>query len=506
MKEFIVNVTSLETRIALLENQRLAELTIERQENRSLVGNIYKGRVDSIVPGIQAAFIDIGFEKNGFLYVSDIAGTEGTGDFVLEDGVARLSARGKRGKQPSIENLLKKNQHIMVQVSKDRLGSKGVRLTNFITLPGRYVVLMPTVKQLGVSRKIDDDAERERLKAILQQVRPKGIGLITRTAGEGRKKADFQNDVKYLMKVWDEVRIKMESVKGPALLHEDLGPIQRIVRDSFTSEIDRFTIDDQSEYDRILQFLEAFAPHLKRRVKLHSGNQPLFDKCGVEQEIEKALRRKVSLKSGGTICIDQTEALVAIDVNTGKFTGKSQLEETVLKTNLEAADEIARQVRLRDLGGIIVVDFIDMEYERHRRELLKRLREALKEDRAKTTVSEVSELGMIEMTRKRVKHNLIKALSQPCPYCEGSGMVRSVTTMTFDILRKLQSLFCRTKEKSIIIQVHPDVARRFRTENKKDLDSLLGRFEREAAIESVSDFHIHDVKVLSVRSRAEIKM
>jgi ribonuclease G len=506
MKEFVINVDSLETRIALLEDKRLSELSIERQENRSIVGNIYKGRVDSIVPGIQAAFIDIGFEKNGFLYVSDIAGIEGTGDFELEDGVVRPKNRGRRAKQASIETLLKKNQHIMVQVSKDRLGTKGVRLTNFITLPGRYVVLMPTVNQLGVSRKIDSDEERDRLKHILQTVRPKGMGLITRTAGEGKKKADFANDVKYLSKVWDKVLDKMETAKGPTLLHEDLGPILRIVRDTFTNEIERLNIDSDAEHARIQSFLDTFAPNLKKRCKLYEGPEPIFEKFGLETEIEKTLRRKVHLKSGGYLCIDQTEALVAIDVNTGKFTGKTRLEETVFKTNLEAADEIAHQVRLRDMGGIIVIDFIDMEQEKNRRELMRRLREALRHDRAKTTISEVSELGMIEMTRKRVKHNLIKALSQPCPYCEGSGMVRSVTTMTFDILRRLQSLFCKSKEKEFILQAHPDVARRLRTENKDLLDAIAKRFNREITIESVSDFHIHDIKIISPRTRKEIAL
>jgi len=504
MKEFVVNVTPLETRIALLEDKRLTELTVERQESRSLVGNIYKGRVDSIVPGIQAAFIDIGFEKNGFLYVSDIAGTEGTGDFVLEDGVARPKTRSRRAAQYTIDKLLKKNQNVMVQVSKDRLGTKGVRLTNFITLPGRYMVLMPTVKQLGVSRKIENDKERDRLKKILQEVRPKGVGLITRTAGEGRRKSDLQNDVKYLAKVWDQVKHKMETMKAPCLLHEDLSPILRVVRDSFGPDVDRLTVDEEDEYNRILRFLDTFAPNLRKRCRYYSGIRPIYEKFEVEPEIDKALRHKVFLKSGGHIVIDQTEALVAIDVNTGKFTGKSRLEETVLRTNLEAAEEIARQVRLRDLGGIIVIDFIDMELERNRRELLKRLRDALKADRAKTTISEVSELGMIEMTRKRVKHNLLKALSQQCPYCEGSGMVRSVTTMVATTLRALQSLFCKSKEKSVILQVHPDLARRLRDENKNLLDSLASRFEREIAVESVSDFHIHDIKVLSARTRKEL--
>ncbi|HOE66721.1 MAG TPA: Rne/Rng family ribonuclease [Candidatus Hydrogenedentes bacterium] len=502
MKEIVINVTSLETRIALMEDKRLVELSIERSENRSVVGNIYKGRVDSVVPGIQAAFIDIGFEKNGFLYVSDIAGAEGTGDFDFEEGTAKPRAR--KGKQPGIETILKKNQSIMVQVSKDTLGTKGVRLTNYVTLPGRYIVLMPTVKHLGVSRKIENEKERDRLKKIMQEVRQPGVGMITRTAAEDKSKAELHADIKYLMKIWQKSKNKMESMKGPCLLHEDLTPVLRLVRDTFTNDIDKLTIDDEQEYGRILNFLDNFAPSLKKRCKLHNVKKPIFEKFEIEPEIQKALNRKVYLKSGGHICIDQTEALVAIDVNTGRFTGSKHLEETVFKTNLEAADVIARQVRLRDLGGIIVIDFIDMQYERNRRELIKRLQDALKDDRAKTTVSEVSELGMIEMTRKRVKHNLIKALSQPCPYCEGMGLVRSVTTMTATVLRQLENLFCHTKEKRIIVQVHPDVARRLRHESKELLDDIAARFDREIQVESVSDFHIHDIKVVSARTRKEI--
>lgn len=504
MIEFVINASPLETRVALLEDKRLTELTIERQENRSLVGNIYKGRVDSVVPGIQAAFVDIGFEKNGFLYVSDIASATGGGDLDYVDGTAKVNKRGRPGKPPPIESILKRNQSIMVQVAKDTLGTKGCRLTNFVTLPGRYTVLMPTVRHLGVSRKIESDKERDRLKRILQQVRPKGLGLISRTAAESRKKADFEDDVKYLTKVWSKIGNKMETAKAPSLLHDDLSPVLRAVRDQFTSDVSRLTVDSETEYSRILNFLDSFAPSLKKRCKLYRGKTPLFDRMGIEDEIKKALQRKVFLKSGGHICIDPTEALVAIDVNTGKFTGKKNLEDTVFHTNLEAADEIARQVRLRDIGGIIVIDFIDMRYERNRRELIKRLQDALKNDRSKTTISEISELGMIEMTRKRVKHTLATALSQTCPYCEGSGIVRSVTTMTLDLLRRLQSLFSKSKEKSVIIQVHPDVARRLRTENKEQLDDIADRFDRDVTVESVSDFHIHDIKILSTRTRKEI--
>jgi ribonuclease G len=505
MKEYVINVDPLETRIALLEEEKLAELTIERQESRSIVGNIYKGKVENVIPGMQAAFINIGFEKNGFLYVTDIAGVEGTTDITLEDGVPKPQTRARRARR-SIETLLTEGQYIMVQVVKEQLGTKGARLTNYITIPGRYVVLMPTLNHLGVSRKIESAKERDRLRKILSQVRPKGLGLITRTAGENAAQADRQADVKYLLREWDRVKSKYEQSQKPTLLREDLGPILRTIRDRFSAEITRVTLDSHVEFSRALNFLDTFAPDLRKRVKLYKNKRPIFDKMGIEAEIEKALRRKVFLKNGGHICIDQTEALIAIDVNTGKFTGRKQLEDTVFQTNLEAAEEIARQVRLRDMGGIIVIDFIDMQYEKNKRELLRRLMEALKKDRAKTTMSEVNELGMVELTRKRVKHNLIKALSQTCPYCEGSGMVRSVTTMTFDTLRQLQNLMCTSREKHLILQVHPDVARRLRVENKELLDAIAQEFSREITIESVSDFHIHDLKVLRARSRQDIAL
>lgn len=504
MKELVINVSPLETRIAILEDGHLAELHIERAENRSLVGNIYKGRVDSVVPGIQAAFVDIGFEKNGFLYVSDIAeANEGDVDFV--DGTAKVRKSRSRANHPPIESILKRNQSIMVQVAKDTLGTKGCRLTNYVTVPGRFTVLMPTVSHLGVSRKIEDGRERDRIRRILKDVRPKGVGLICRTAAEGKEKSEIEDDARYVSKVWSTVNRKMDKAKAPSLLYGDLGPIRRIVRDRFTSEFGKLTVDDETEYNNILDFLDNFAPNLKKNVKLYKQRRPLFDRMGIESEIDKALNRKVVLPSGGHICIDPTEALVSIDVNTGRFTGKTNLEDTVFKTNLEAADEIARQVRLRDIGGIIVCDFIDMRYERNRRELLRRMQDALRDDRSKTTVSEVSELGLIEMTRKRVKHTLTNALSQTCPYCEGSGHVRSVTTMTFDLIRRLQETFCDSKEKSVIVQVHPDVARRLRNENKNLLDDVAAEFEREISVESVADFHIHDVCLLSERTRKVIK-
>ncbi|HOQ89170.1 MAG TPA: Rne/Rng family ribonuclease [Candidatus Hydrogenedentes bacterium] len=496
-----VNVSPMEIRIALIEENRLAELVIEREENRSLVGNIYRGRIDAILPGIQAAFVDIGEGKNGFLYVSDIAGTEGTGDIELVDGVPRARTKAGRARQQPIESMLKRDQFIMVQVVKDSLGTKGPRLTNFITLPGRYVVLMPTVKTLGVSHKIESGRERERIKRILREIRPEGMGLIGRTACEDAGEDALREDVAFLTRAWEEVKRKYERTQRVTLLREDLGPILRYMRDRLSDEHEQVIVDDEFSYEKVLSFLDQFAPKLRRRVKLYTGREPLFEKEGIEEEISKALRRTVPLKSGGYICIDQTEALVAIDVNTGRFTGKKHLEETVLQTNLEAAEEIARQVRLRDMGGIIVIDFIDMEVPQNRRKLMETFTAALKRDHAKYTLSEISELGMIEMTRKRVKHNLVKMLSQPCPYCEGSGMVRSVTTVTFDVLRRLQSLFCRTREQHVILQVHPDIAERFQGENAEHLNRLCAAFDRQVTVEPQDTLHIHDWRVLKARSR-----
>jgi len=500
MKELVINVEPLETRIALLENQKLTELMIERAEAPSIVGNIYKGRVDSIIPGIQAAFIDIGIKKNGFLYVSDIS--TDFEDIILDEGmVPRPLHRKTVTGPPRIQNILHTNQNLMVQVVKDQIGNKGARLTTFITIPGRYVVLFPTINATGISRKIESEKERERLRKIMNQIKPKGMGIVFRTAAENKPREDLENDVMYLLRVWEEVNEKYHTLKGTGLVREDLNPILRIVRDRFTKEIQRLTIDNSSQYEKIINFLDILEPALKKRVRLYKLKNPIFEKMNIEREIDKILQRNVQLKSGGYITIDLTEALVAIDVNTGSFTGKKELEETILQTNLEAAEEIARQVRLRDLNGIIVIDFIDMALEQNRKKLLNHFINLLKNDRARITVSEISELGMIEMTRQRLKQNVIKTLSQPCPYCYGRGHIKSITTVLLDILRKLKSMFVVNKEKKFILQTHPDIAKRLREENEPLLESLQKEFQKEILIESVSDFHIEDYRILSARNR-----
>jgi len=327
------------------------------------------------------------------------------------------------------------------------------------------------------------------------------MGIVFRTAAENKLPEDLENDVMYLLRVWEGVNEKYRALKGPGLVREDLNPILRIVRDRFTKEMQRLTIDNSLQYEKIINFLDILEPALKKRVRLYKLKTPIFEKMNIEREIDKILQRNVQLKSGGYITIDLTEALVAIDVNTGSFTGKKELEETILQTNMEAAEEIARQVRLRDLNGIIVIDFIDMSLEQNRKKLLNHFNNLLKNDRARITVSEISELGMIEMTRQRLKQNVIKTLSQPCPYCYGRGHVKSITTVLLDILRKLKSMFIVNKEKKFILQTHPDIAKRLREENESIIEGLQKEFSKEIIIESVSDFHIEDFRILSARNR-----
>ncbi|MCX8064657.1 MAG: Rne/Rng family ribonuclease [Candidatus Hydrogenedentes bacterium] len=500
MKELVINVEKLETRIALLENNKLAELIIERAEAPSLVGNIYKGRVEDIVAGIQAAFINIGTGKNGFLYVSDIS--KEFEDFTIDEEMVPkpIYKKGFQG-PPKIQDLIRENQYLLVQVVKDQIGNKGARLTTFITLPGRYVVLFPTINATGISRKIDSEKERERLKKIIQQIKPKDMGIVLRTASNNKPLEDLKNDVDYLLRLWEQIQNKFHSLKGPGLIREDLSPILRVVRDRFTKEINRLTIDDAYYYEKILKFLDILDPHLKTRVKLYKLKTPIFSKMNIEKEIEKLFHRNVPLKSGGYITIDLTEALVAIDVNTGSFTGKKELEETILQTNLEAAEEIARQVRLRDLSGIIVIDFIDMTQEQNRKKLLNHFLESLKNDRAKITISEITQLGMIEMTRQRVKQNVVKTLSQSCPYCEGKGYIRSVTTVMMEISRRLKEISVTAREKKFILQAHPAIIKRYREEYSEILDDFCKKNNIEINLESVSDFHLEDYRILSGKSR-----
>ncbi len=474
-KELLINSTTSEIRVAVLEDGQLAEIFVERRKNRGIVGNIYKGRVTKVLPGMQSAFVDVGLDKDAFLYVADVSEDmeefESFGSFDEESSeepppaiaavdAGELPAKSKRGSHASIDELLRENQEILVQVVKETIGGKGARITTHVTLPGRYLVFMPSVKHVGVSRRIENEEERERLKKILTDIsaQKKGAGgFIVRTAGEGRGEEEFTADRKYLMRLWDQIRKKGEKAGAPSLVHRDLDLVLRVVRDVFSADFATLWVDSVEEYQRVVEFLDQIQPDRVAKVRLYRKKFPIFEEFGVESEIEKALRPKVWLKSGGYIVVNQTEALVSIDVNTGKFVGKKRLEDTVFKTNLEAVREIVRQLRLRDLGGIIVADFIDMEEEENKKTLVAALEEELKKDRSKTKILGLSEFGLVEITRKRTKPSLERVLTRGCPYCDGTGRIKTDETICSEIRREIMKTPDVGPGQELLVRVHPDV-------------------------------------------------
>jgi ribonuclease G len=455
-REIVINADPHETRIAVLEDASLVELFVERADDRRLVGDIYKGKVNAVLPGIQAAFIEIGMPKTAFLHSSDML--ESMVDFEMFDIDEAGSRPDHSREELNIEDYLQKGQEVLVQVIKEPIGTKGPKVSGRLSLPGRYLVLMPGLNHIGVSRKIVDRDERQRLKAILQDLKPNHAGLICRTAAEGRSRKEAEADVKYLVDLWKQIEESAANSEAPALVHREMEMTTGLIRDLFTEDIDRLVIDNKEAYRQILSYLKAFSPELKGRIKLYKGDGPIFDEYGIETEIEKSLERKVWLKKGGYIVIDHTEALVAIDVNTGRFTGKKSQEETILKTNLEAAEEIARQLRLRDMGGIIVIDFIDMEQETSKRQVLDILRTAMRRDRARTKVYAISELGLVEMTRQRERPSLLHYFSEDCPSCGGAGKVLSLNSVLMKVDRFLRRVSAHSKEKQIQLRLHPDAA------------------------------------------------
>ncbi len=453
-REIVINATKHESRIAVLDEGQVVELWVERTRHRIIVGNIYKGRVTKVLPGMQSAFVDLGLDRDAFLYVSDVLEdfeeyeSESPDDLTLEE-VAQPRP------EASISDLLREGQEIVVQVSKDTIAGKGARITSHITLPGRFLVYMPTVNHIGVSRRIENEEERLRLKQILERIRPQSGGFIVRTAGERHDEEEFRADMKYLTEVWEQIRRRAEKASAPTLIHYDLDLVLRTIRDVLTPEFKSVWVDSVEQYQRIVEFLDQIQPALVSRVRLYRRDEPIFDEFGIESQIAKALNSKVWLKSGGYIVINQTEALVAIDVNTGKYVGKKNLEETVFRTNLEAVKEIVRQIRLRDLGGIIVLDFIDMEDPGNRAALFEAFENEIKKDRSKTKILQISEFGLIEMTRKRVRQSLERSLTQPCPYCVGSGRIKSNTTISLEIWRELMKLRDLHEGEDVIVRVNP---------------------------------------------------
>jgi ribonuclease G len=509
----VVNAEGPEIRVALIEKGILAEIYIERKRERGIVGNIYLGKVSRVLPGMQAAFVDIGVEKAAFLYVADVRGSSEDmkalfredADEREEDDELPRDEMLRATRNAKIEDLLKEGQQVLVQVAKDPIGTKGARSTTYVSLPGRHLVYMPTVDHVGISRRIASEKERKRLRDIVDSMRPQGTGFIVRTVAEGVPEADLRADMDFLIKLWNQLLGRAQNQKPPKLLYKDLDLLLRTVRDTFTEDVEKLIIDEKVEYDRVMKFVGAFMPQFQHKVELYSGREPIFDGYGLEAEIDRALERKVFLKSGGSLIVDQAEACTIIDVNTGKFVGKrkSSLEETLTKNNLEAAREVAEQLRLRNLGGIIIVDFVDMEKESNRRKVAKAFEEALKTDRARTSVSRISEFGMIEMTRKRTRESLGRLLTEPCFYCEGKGYLKSKMTICYEILRELRRNGDSFDADTLVVAAHPDIAHLLVTHDQEYVDELEKRLQKKIQVRPKQGIHLTEYEIGGPKSEGK---
>jgi ribonuclease G len=485
--EIVMNITERETRLGLVEDGQVVEIHIERKGERGIVGNIYKGRVIKVLPGMQAAFVDIGLPRAAFLYVGDVhphvhdlnfmAQEEEDEDPEPQDEQIRDDMAEQLHTFTPIEELLQEGEDILVQISKEPLGSKGARVTSHISIPGRHLVFMPTVDHVGISRRIENEQERQRLKEIITHIKPPSCGIIVRTVSEHETAEKLDDDLNFLQGTWQRILEKEKVVPACSLIYEDLDLCLRGVRDLFTENVTRLVVDAREQFSRILEFMDTFMPALKPCVDLYEGDEPIFEKFGIEMELNKALGRKVWLKSGGYINIDFTEALVAIDVNTGRYVGKRNLQETILKTNLEAAREIAYQLRLRNIGGIIIVDFIDMDRPVDREKVSNSLQEALKRDKQKTNILKISELGLVQMTRKRTRESLTRTLCESCPYCEGKGFVKSETTVCYEILRAIASDIADNRSSAIRVSAHPEVVKLLFEQEREQLEAIQKKYD-----------------------------
>lgn len=462
-KEILMQVEEDETKVAVIEDGKLVEIYLERAPDRRMLGNIYKGTVKNVLPGMQAAFVDIGQEKNAFLYVDDALAFNS-----WQEGHRILS---KEVVHPNIHDIIKVGQEIVVQIAKEPTGTKGARVTTQLTVPGRYLVLMPTVDYVGISRRISEEKERERLRAIAESIKPDKMGLIVRTVAAGAEQEELAQDIEGLMKIWQRIKQRARQSSAPVLIHKDLELVQRILRDVFSEDVDRLSVNNRTVKEKVEEFLDVMDVNLKGRVYLcDTGN--LFARFDIEQEIAQALKRKVWLKSGGYIVIDELEALTAIDVNTGKYVGSTDLEDTVLTTNSEAAREVARQIRLRNIGGIIIIDFIDMQNSAHREEILRILNEELKKDKMKAHILGITALGLLEMTRKKVRLSLRHIMEKRCPLCEGKGSVLSEDTVYLKLRQDLREAAAVISSDTLVITAHPQVIRRLVGPGGCDLNSL----------------------------------
>lgn len=505
--EIIVNRTGRETRVALMKGAQLTELHVDRGHHSSQVGNVYLGRIVRVLPGMQAAFVDIGLDRAAFLYAGDIypaflddAAKKGAKEVDDPDmTVAEAAPRATpRAGQPPIQDLVREGQDILVQVAKDPIGTKGARITTHVTLPGRYMVFMPTVDHVGISRRIDRDKERRKLREFVDKHRPTGCGFIVRTVCQGKPLSALKQDIDYLTGTWDRIKEGLKSSKAPACLHSDHGLVLRVVRDAFNADVDRMVIDDRAIFDRVQGFMGEFMPALKDRVQLYRGQDPVYDTFGVETELNRSLGRKVWLKSGGYLIIDQTEALTAIDVNSGKNVGTSSLEDTTVQVNLEAVKEIVFQLRLRNIGGIIVLDLIDMEKAGNRDRVYKALDEELRKDRARTNALKISELGLVEMTRKRVQDDLVSAISEECHYCQGRGYTKNRHTIVYEILREVRREAIRSpKCTEIYVNTHPIAADLMYGDELPSVEELEKSLDRRIVVRALGHYHLERFEVYS---------
>jgi ribonuclease G len=501
----VINADGPDTRVALVEKGQLAELYIERRAERGIVGNIYKGRVKRVLPGMQAAFVDIGEDKAAFLYVADVRGApeDYKSLFLDSDEPNRDKHRERSGAR--IEELVKEGQEILLQVNKAPIGTKGARSTAYISLPGRNLVFMPTVNHVGISRKITSDKERKRLRGIIDTMRPEGAGFIVRTVAEGVSEKDLRADMEFLIKLWNSILKKKQTQKAPAVLYSDLDLLLRSVRDLFTPEVDRLIVDAKNEHERLLKFVNAFMPDFSSKIERYDGKEPIFDAYGIEAEVDRALQRKVNLRSGGSLIVDQGEALTAIDVNTGKFVGKRDLEETITRTNLEACKEVADQLRLRNLGGMIIVDFIDMDKASNREKVMRAFEEALRRDKAKANVTKISELGLVEMTRKRTRESLTRMLTESCSYCDGRGFVKSKSTVAAEILRQLRRQGPLVHEDVVVIGCHPEVAGILNGPDREYVDTVEKWLQKKVTVQPRKRFHVEKFEILGRQEQKRLE-
>jgi len=486
-KEIVINDIGLETRVAILENRKLVEIIYERDFSEQIVGNIYKGRVESVLPGMQAAFVDIGLEKNVFLHSKDLTP-------LVED------------KKFRIEQVVREGQEILLQISKEALGTKGPRGTCKLSLAGRYLVLMNSKRHVGVSRRIDDNSERRRLKSIAYDMLPVDKGLIVRTVAAYKAEEELKKDLDFLLNLWEEIEEEANKDRAPSLIYKNLNSVKQVIRDKFTLEIDKLIIDNKKDYHQAMRTLEHISPELESRVYYYDHPKPIFDYYNIEEEIKGLLKRKVSLNCGGYLIIDSMEALTAIDVNTGSYVGKDNLEDTVVKTNLEAAKEIAKQLRLRDIGGIIIIDFIDMKVDKDRELILDTLRRELDKDKTKSNILGLTKLGLVEMTRKNERERVGEFLQQECPYCQGTGNILSEDTIFLEVIRKIKEIFWESRAEAILLEVHPKLASRLIGVAGKNLDKLEEELNKEIYIMGNKELHLEDINVLKIGSNSEIQV